>query len=115
KKSIFVNKPVDLTLKMKKSILLILSLIFILSCSKENKPFVNKIYFEQKEIQLELGKQLGLSIIEEPKGINNLKYEWTSNANDVVSVNNGNISAKKIGNAIITAINKEFNLTANIL
>src|SRR5690606_26103049 len=100
---------------MKKSILLILSLIFILSCSKENKPFVNKIYFEQKEIQLELGKQLGLSIIEEPKGINNLKYEWTSNANDVVSVNNGNISAKKIGNAIITAINKEFNLTANIL
>ena len=68
----------------------------------ENKIDVTNLTLDKTKVTLEKGSSTKLNAKITPKDATDVSLTWTSSNNNIVSVNNGNITAKNIGTAIIT-------------
>lgn len=101
-----VNKKIIIIIII--TIIIILALVFglILLLSKnDNKPQneIKSIYLEQNILNLIVGETKKINIIIEANDPEKIPITWSSNNEEIVIVDNGQITAKKEGNAIIKA------------
>ena len=78
------------------------------SCTVKVIPIaVQKITLNKTYEEMTIGASASLSVTVTPTNATNKNIIWTSNNTDIVSVNNGKLSAKGIGTAYITATSEE--------
>ena len=75
---------------------------------------IKAISFSDKEITVYTGSKTTLITIPEPENTAIINPIWTSSNEDVATVKNGTITAKKIGTTTITVSNKEGDIKASI-
>ena len=103
-------------------IILIISTIFVYSCSKsgtepEKKPVpgfiaVKSVYLNKSVLELNIGDNTTLTATLTPENATNKNITWKSSNTSVVTVENGTITAKSVGNATITATTEDGGKTA---
>jgi len=92
-------------------VLVILILIFTVSCKKIE---VTGVGFEMRSITLPVGETEILTPIVFPENATNKAVSWTSDDPLVATVDNGKVTAKKIGDTFIHVTTKDGNYTASI-
>lgn len=86
------------------------------SCSKDDNTQITNIAFERSEYAIKSGESLPLKVIHTPENLPAHSYIWSSSEPNTVSVVNGVITGKAIGEAIIKVISSENqNLSASCL
>ncbi len=94
------------------SILLVISAIFVYSCSKsgtepENKPAtkpvaVTAVSLNKSKLELSVGDKEKLVVTISPGNATNKSVAWSSSNTSVVTVQNGEVTAIKAGSATVT-------------
>lgn len=74
---------------------------------------VQSITISKEQLSLAVGQKYTLSATILPKDATNKNIKWTSSNNNIVSVDNGQVTAKSAGTAVITAISKNGNHTSS--
>lgn len=74
---------------------------------------VESITLSNDQLTLVVGQKYTLSATILPDNASNKNTKWTSSNNDIVSVDNGKITAKSPGTAVITAVTESGNHVAN--
>lgn len=72
---------------------------------------VSSISFKNKDVELALGDSVDLEYSINPGNATNKEVEWSSSDNNIVSVNNGKITAKNKGGCTITVKSKDTGVT----
>ena len=81
---------------------------------KEKKISVDGISLDKNELTINVGESYALSAAISPANANNKKITWTSDKPEIAEVDqNGNVTGKAEGNAVITVTTEDGNKTAN--
>lgn len=93
--------------------------ILIVGCGKNNdtKPEakVTKIEFADASLDLLVGENKTLSVIHYPSDLSSPDYEWSTSDKSIVLVENGKISALKVGEVKITVVAKGLNINSSLM
>ncbi|UTD12418.1 Ig-like domain-containing protein [Treponema denticola] len=75
---------------------------------------IDTISLDKNELDLGIGESSKLSITITPANASNKKITWTSDKPEIAEVDqNGNVTCKAVGNAVITVTTEDGNKTAN--
>ena len=81
---------------------------------KDKKISVDGISLDKNKLELGIGESSKLSAAISPANANNKKITWTSDKPEIAEVDqNGNVTGKAEGNAVITVTTEDGNKTAN--
>lgn len=111
-----INIPVLRGENMKKclSLLLALLLVLLVSPSFAADPVpVTSITLSEEIVEIHVRKGLTLKAVIEPKNATNKKLKWESSDESVATVNNGKVTGKAPGEAVITVTSEDGGLTAS--
>ena len=96
---------------MKRTILLLLSIVSILSlasCGDDDKPVVQSIEISKSEASVKIGEKITLTVSHSPADLPAPEYEWNSSDETIATVENGVVYGKAVGEATISV--SSFNL-----
>ena len=96
---------------MKRTILLLLSIVSILSlssCGDDDKPVVQSIEISKSEASVKVGEQITLTVRHSPADLHAPEYEWNSSDETIATVENGIVYGKSVGEVTISV--SSFNL-----
>lgn len=95
-------------------LLICFSLLYLISCEKEPQVVsVSGISLATRSIELVEGEIFDLVATIIPSDANNQRVTWSSSNTAIASVNNGKVTAIKIGHSIITATTEDGGFTAS--
>ncbi len=97
---------------MKTKLFVLIALIAFFGCSSENDPVVTAINLSKNEVIIKVGEKTNLSVSHTPADLAAPTVEWKSSNESVATVNNGEITAKSVGEANITVTATALNLTS---
>lgn len=96
---------------MKRTILLLLSIVSILSlssCGDDDKPVVQSIEISKSEASVKVGEKITLTVSHSPADLPAPEYEWNSSDETIATVENGIVYGKSVGEVTISV--SSFNL-----
>lgn len=96
---------------MKRTILLLLSIVSVLSlssCGDDDKPVVQSIEISKSEASVKIGEKITLTVSHSPADLPAPEYEWNSSDETIATVENGVVYGKAVGEATISV--SSFNL-----
>jgi len=96
---------------MKRTILLLLSIVSVLSlssCGDDDKPIVQSIEISPSEATVKIGEKITLAVSHSPADLPAPEYEWNSSDETIATVENGIVYGRSVGEVTISV--SSFNL-----
>ena len=73
------------------------------TCIKSNTPVVTSISINKNTLSLKVGEKEKLTATVSPSNVPFVEIKWSSSNNDIAVVDNGVVTGRKVGKAVITA------------
>ena len=108
------------SLRFKKSVVLISLLTVLLfaltNCKKEGPSVINvvSVSIDQPSVRLKVGESVTLNATLKPDNATDKTITWSSSDTEIATVENGIVTARKIGTATITAKAGEMSATCSV-